>query len=86
MYKAKEKYRGVYNAYLYINFKRIYWHCHCHIITESKAKSNGKKASPESERYRKCLFGYSRVARRYICTFTLAFSHGHKSHAGQGTP
>ena len=47
---------------------------------------NGKKVSPESERYRKCLFGYSRIVYIDICTFTLVFSHGNKSRAGQGAP
>ena len=45
---------------------------------------NGKKVSPKSESYRKCLFGYSRIVHRDICTFILVFSHGNKSRAGQG--
>ena len=47
---------------------------------------NGKKVSPESERYRKCLFGYLRIVHRDICTFTLVFSYRNKSRAGQGAP
>ena len=47
---------------------------------------NGKKVSPESERYEDCLFGCSRIVHTDICTFTLVFSHGNKSRAGQGAP
>ena len=47
--------------------------------------SNGKKVSPESERYEECHFGYLRIIHTDICTFTLVFSHGDKSRAGQGT-
>ena len=47
---------------------------------------NGKKVSPESERYEEYLFGYSRIIHTDICTFTLVFSHGNKSSAGQGAP
>ena len=47
---------------------------------------SGKKVSHESKRYRKCLFGISRIVHRDICTFILVFSHGNKSRAGQGAP
>ena len=46
--------------------------------------NNGKKVSPESERYQECLFGYSGIVHTDICTFTLMFSNGNKSRAGQG--
>ena len=46
---------------------------------------NCKKVSPESERYRKCFFSDIRVLS-IVCTFTLVFSHGNKSRAGQGAP
>ena len=47
---------------------------------------NGKKVSPESERYEECIFGYSRIVHTDMCTFTPVFSHGNKSRAGQGAP
>ena len=47
---------------------------------------NGKKVSPESERYQECLFRYLGIVHTDICTFTLVFSHGNKSCAGQGVP
>ena len=47
---------------------------------------NGKKVSSESERYQECLFGCSCIVHTDICTFTLVFSHGNKSRAGQGAP
>ena len=46
----------------------------------------GKKVSPESERYEECLLGYSRIVITDICTFTLVFSHGNKTRAGQEAP
>ena len=42
--------------------------------------------NPESERYKECLFGYLRIVHTDICSFTLVFSHGDKSRAGQGAP
>ena len=47
---------------------------------------NGKKVSPESDRYEECLFECSRIVHTDMCTLTLVFSHGNKSHAGQGAP
>ena len=57
-------------------------------IPQRSIYSNGKKVSPESERYRKFPFGYSRIVHRdiHVCTFILMFSHGNKSRAGQGAP
>ena len=43
-----------------------------------------RRYPPNFERYRKYLFGYSRILHRDICTFTLVFSQGNKSRAGKG--
>ena len=53
---------------------------------QSYYQTHGKKVSPESERYEECLFGYSQMLHTDLCTFTLVFSHGNKSCAGQGAP
>ena len=54
--------------------------------TKKTLTDNVKKVSPETERYRKCLFGYSRIVHRDICTFTLVFSHGKKISCGTRGP
>ena len=41
------------------------------------------EGTPESERYEECIFEYSRIVHTDVCTFTLVFSHGNKSRAGQ---
>ena len=33
-------------------------------VQHNSTKYNGKEVTPESERYRKCLFGYSRIVHR----------------------
>ena len=60
-------------------------HYNCvHKVISTCVYCNDKKVSPESERYEECLFGYSCIVHTDICTFTLLFSHGNKSRAGQG--
>ena len=43
-----------------------------------------RRYPPNPRCYEECLFGYSSIVHKDICTFTLAFSHGNKSRAGQG--
>ena len=70
--------RYFYFARYWVQCARMQIKCRVHCLDRSDRYMlvilfNGKKVSPESERYRKCLFGYSRIVQRDICSFFLVF-------------